>query len=138
MKKRSAQDEASHALQRPECAQRLAYLREKSQNTLAVRHEFKREDAIDWLVSILQTPLAQIDENHPLCEGKRSGRNGTTYWMPSKLAAMELLARMMPGWLVPTRAEFGATPEAVEMLKALRNGEELPEPIDITPSNDQE
>ena len=132
----SAQQQVNHLLQRPEVAARLEWLKEQNANTLAVRHEFKRENAIDYLVSVLTTPFSAIDENHPLCEGKRGGRNGTVYWMPSKIAAMELLCRMMPGWMAPARAEFSASPEAVEMIKALRNGEELPAPIDITPENE--
>ena len=125
-------------LRRPEVANRLEYLKEQNAGTLAKRHEFHREQAIDYLVSILETPFSQIDENHPLCEGKRGGRNGNVFWMPSKLAAMDLLCRMMPGWIAPARAEFSASPEAVEMIRALRNGEELPPPIDITPENDKE
>ena len=53
--------------------------------------------------------------------------------MPSKLGAMDILCRMMPGWLAPIKGELSATPEAVEMLKALRNGEELPKAIEVTP-----
>ena len=115
-----------------EVASRLQYLRERN----ALKSEFKREHAVDYLVSILQTPIGRIDENHPLCEGKRMGRNGTVFWMPSKLAALDLLCRMMPGWLAPVRGEMSASPEAVEMLRALRNGDEVPAPIDITPTHE--
>lgn len=133
-KKSSAQQMSSHLIQdRPEVAARIEHLRQLNAQALEVRHEFKRETAIDYLVSILQTPIGDIDERHPLCEGRRFGRNGTVFWMPSKLAAMDLLCRMMPGWLAPVRGEMSASPEAIEMLRALRNGDDLPRPIDITP-----
>lgn len=128
----SARRRCVEILNRPEVAARLQYLRERN----AQHSEFKREHAVDYLVSILQTPIGDIDENHPLCEGKRMGRNGTVFWMPSKLAALELLCRMMPGWLAPIRADMSASPEAVEMLRALRNGDEVPAPIDITPRHE--
>ena len=129
----SAQQSVNHLMERPEVTNRIEYLKEQNARVLAERHEFNREHAIDYLVSILTTPFSQIDENHPLCEGKRGGRNGTVYWMPSKMAAMDLLCRMMPGWMAPTQGILTASPEAVEMIRALRNGEELPAPIDITP-----
>lgn len=123
---------AARKREEPHVAARILEL----QNITARKYDLKREDAISYLVQILKTPIGDIDDKHPLCEGKRYGKMGMSYWMPSKLGAMELLCRMMPGWLAPVKGEISATPEAIEMLKALRNGEELPasaKAIDVTP-----
>jgi hypothetical protein len=56
--------------------------------------------------------------------------------MPNKVAALRELCEVLPGWSAAHKLEVGPTQELVDLLKAVRNGEPLPEAkvIELPPS----
>lgn len=65
---------------------------------------WKRKRAMDYLVDILETPIAQVSPNHPLCQEFQAAtaRSGAKIKMPGKIDAIRELARMC-GWYEPER-----------------------------------
>jgi hypothetical protein len=65
------------------------------------------------LVEILKTPIGEVNVDHRLCQSyDASGK----VELPSKLGAMQLLAKMC-GWLEPEKHEHGASNELAELLR---------------------
>jgi hypothetical protein len=78
-----------------------------------------RDQAVQYLVEILKTPIEEVNVDHRLCQSydAKSGK----VELPSKLGAMQLLAKMC-GWNAPEKHEHGASNELTEVLKRLRGG----------------
>ena len=81
----------------------------------------KRDEAVEYLVEILKTPIGEVTVDHRLaqsCDAK-SGK----IELPNKLGAMQLLAKMC-GWNEPEKHEFEhgykAQQDLVEVIARLR------------------
>ena len=65
--------------------------------------QLSRHEAVEYLVEILKTPIAEVTANHRLAQSydAKSGK----IELPNKLGAMQLLAKMC-GWNEPEKHEF--------------------------------
>jgi hypothetical protein len=77
---------------------------------------FERADAIKFLVDVLRTPVSELHPSHPLCQSfheSRAGNKSTLHvQMPSKIAALEKLARLR-GWYEPEKKDLEGKLEIV-------------------------
>ena len=81
------------------------------------------DEAVQYLVEILKTPIGEVTVDHRLAQS-RDAKNGKIE-LPNKLGAMQLLAKMC-GWNEPEKHEFEhgfkAQQELVEVIARLRGG----------------
>ena len=113
----TATTEGSKLAKNPDVALRISGLKGVISKKLGEKFDWDADKALTWLVSILETPVGSINENHPLCQEVRRGMNGTTIKMPGKIDAARLMAQMA-GWLAPEKREvaISLTPEAEQAL----------------------
>lgn len=83
--------------------------------------QLSRDEAVQYLVEILKTPIAEVTADHRLAQSydAKSGK----IELPNKLGAMQLLAKMC-GWNEPEKHEFEhgfkERQELVEVIARLR------------------
>ena len=82
--------------------------------------QLSRDEAVQYLVEILKTPIGEVTADHRLAQSydAKSGK----IELPNKLGAMQLLAKMC-GWNEPEKHEFEhgkAQQELVEVKARLR------------------
>lgn len=91
-----------------------------------------REDLARWCMEVITTPISDIADargRHQLAEGITEGEKSTTYRMPSKMAAAQLLARIC-GYLEHEQHKtVDVFIHAREQLRAIRRGEDPNETI---------
>ena len=78
-----------------------------------------RDQAVQYLVEILKTPIGEVTVDHRLAQSydAKSGK----IELPNKLGAMQQLAKLC-GWNEPEKFEHGASDELTELLIKLRGG----------------
>ena len=87
----------------------------------AEKCQLSRDQAIQYLVEILKTPIAEVTVDHRLAQSydAKSGK----IELPNKLSAMQLLAKMC-GWAEPEKHEFEhgfkERQELIEVIVRLR------------------
>jgi hypothetical protein len=110
-----AKENASRLMTNDNVSARIEELRARN----AEKCQLSRDQAVQYLVEILKTPIGEVNVDHRLCQSydAKSGK----VELPSKLGAMQLLAKMC-GWLEPEKHEVGANSELTELLKRLRGG----------------
>jgi hypothetical protein len=83
----------------------------------AEKCQFSRDQAVQYLVEILTTPIEEVTVGHRLAQSydAKSGK----IELPNKLGAMQLLAKMC-GWNEPEKHEHGASNELTQLLRRLR------------------
>ena len=87
----------------------------------AEKSQLSRDEAVQYLVEILKTPIGEVTADHRLAQSydAKSGK----IELPNKLGAMQLLAKMC-GWQAPERHEiehgFKERQELVEVIARLR------------------
>ncbi len=90
--------------------QRVAKVRaaiEAARAELREKSRMKKEDALDWLIDVLRTPVGEVDENHVLAQEVVTDELGDTIVrrrvkMVGKMEAMEKLAKML-SWYEPEK-----------------------------------
>jgi Terminase small subunit len=98
-------------------AARIAELRARN----AEKCQLSRDEAVQYLVEILKTPITEVTADHRLAQSydARSGK----IELPNKLGALQLLAKMC-GWNEPEKHEFEhgfkERQELVEVIARLR------------------
>ena len=87
----------------------------------AEKCQLSRDEAVQYLVEILKTPIAEVTADHRLAQSydAKSGK----IELPNKLGAMQLLAKMC-GWNEPEKHEiehgFKEKQELIEVIARLR------------------
>jgi hypothetical protein len=87
----------------------------------AEKCQLSRDEAVQYLVEILKTPITEVTADHRLAQSydARSGK----IELPNKLGAMQLLAKMC-GWQAPEKHEiehgYKAQQELIEVIARLR------------------
>jgi terminase small subunit-like protein len=87
----------------------------------AEKCQLSRDEAVQYLVEILKTPISEVTADHRLAQSydAKSGK----IELPNKLGAMQLLAKMC-GWNEPEKHEFEhgfkERQELVEVIARLR------------------
>ena len=87
----------------------------------AEKSQLSRDEALQYLVEILKTPIGEVTAEHRLAQSydAKSGK----IELPNKLGAMQLLAKMC-GWNEPEKHEFEhgykAQQDLVEVIARLR------------------
>ena len=113
----SAQQNAHRLSENEGVKARIAELKGRN----AEKCEMAREQAVQYLVEILKTPIGEVTADHRLAQSydAKSGK----IELPNKLGAMQLLAKMC-GWNEPEKHEFEhgykAQQELVEVIARLR------------------
>ena len=98
-------------------ADRIEELRARN----AEKCQLSRDEAVQYLVEILKTPIGEVTADHRLAQSydAKSGK----IELPKKLGAMQLLAKMC-GWNEPEKHEiehgFKEQQELVEVIARLR------------------
>ena len=107
---------------------RLAWLKK----SIADKFEWDELDALRWALSVIQTPVGEVDQDHELCqEYQRTDGSETVtvrYKMPCKMAALEKIMRMK-GWDKGTKAELqaaGAIATFADEMRRIRSRQRPP------------
>jgi len=111
-----AKENASRLMTNDNVSARIEELRARN----AEKCQLSRDQAVQYLVEILKTPIGEVNVDHRLCQS-HDAKSGKVE-LPSKLGAMRLLAKMC-GRLEPEKHEHGASNELTELLKRLRDRE---------------
>jgi phage terminase small subunit len=93
-----------HAM--PEIQARIAHFNGGVADALG----YRRDDAVRDLIFIIRAKPTEVSPDHPYCE-KRLTSWGEYHRFPSKMGALNLLARML-GWNGPTALEVAHDPDA--------------------------
>jgi phage terminase small subunit len=94
---------------------RLAELRLESNRKTALN----LEGAMELLAEIATTPAGLIDKHHRLCESFKDTGDSVEIKMPSKIAALQELGRIL-GWHAADRVEVHAGDSLNNYIVALR------------------
>jgi hypothetical protein len=87
----------------------------------AEKCQLSRDEAVQYLVEILKTPIGEVTADHRLAQSydAKSGK----IELPNKLGAMQLLAKLC-GWNEPEKHEiehgYKAQQELIEVIARLR------------------
>ena len=89
----------------------------------AEKCQLSKDQAIQYLVDILKTPIGVVTVDHQL--GQTFDAKSGKVELPNKLGAMQLLAKMC-GWLTPEKHEiehgYREKEELIEVIKRMRGG----------------
>ena len=113
----SAQQNAHRLSENEGVKARIEELRARN----AEKCQLSRDEAVQYLVEILKTPIAEVTADHRLAQSydAKSGK----IELPNKLGAMQLLAKMC-GWNEPEKHEFEhgfkERQELIEVIARLR------------------
>ena len=113
--KESAHQNACRLRANESVAARIEELRARN----AEKCQLSRDQAVQYLVEILKTPIGEVTVDHRLAQSydAKSGK----IELPNKLGAMQQLAKLC-GWNEPEKFEHGADDELTELLIKLRGG----------------
>jgi Terminase small subunit len=113
----SAQQNAHGLSENEGVKARIAELRARN----AEKCQLSRDEAVQYLVEILKTPIAEVTADYRLAQSYDA--KGGKIEVPNKLSAMQLLAKMC-GWNEPEKHEFDhgykAQQNLVEVIARLR------------------
>ena len=102
--KKSSKADASALANHPKVAAEIA----RRQREAEARADMKRDDMVRYLVSILHTPVGELNDSHPLVQEINTVHRGDTDFLRikalPKLQAARLLCQIM-GWLKPQEEE---------------------------------
>jgi phage terminase small subunit len=107
--------DAAQLLVKGSISSRITELRVQSQRKIALT----REDALELLAEIITTPAGAINKHHRLCESFKETADEVVIRMPSKIAAMQELCRIL-GWHAADRVEVHAGDSLNKYIVALR------------------
>lgn len=97
---------------------------ERLKGETAALSSMTREEAVNYLIEAITTPIEEIGPDSPLCEEYEVKPDGTIKTKSvSKLGAMKELARIT-GMNAPQKVEVSADSEVVEMLRGLTGAKE--------------
>jgi Terminase small subunit len=106
---------ACQLLRIPKISHRVTEIRLQSQRKAALN----REAAIELLAEIATTPAGAINKHHRLCESFKDTGEVSEIKMPSKIAALQELGRIL-GWHAADRVEVHAGDSLNNYIVALR------------------
>ena len=86
--------QATVMLADPKIAQRVKELKRSFREMLAEKFGIRAETIARILVEVIETPIGELDENHPLTEVFRRNKYGTTIRGMSKMGAIHMLCKM--------------------------------------------
>jgi phage terminase small subunit len=100
----SSKADASALANHPKVAAEIT----RRQREAEARADMKRDDMVRYLVSILHTPVSELDDTHPLVQEINTTHRGDTDFLRikalPKLQAARLLCQIM-GWLKPAEED---------------------------------
>lgn len=110
---KSAIERACQLLSDINIASRVEEIQAAVRDKLEKRLGWSQEKAIAYLVSILETPVGEVDENHRLAQEIGYDTQGQKkIKLPGKGDAMKQLAAMA-GWNAPEKVEHSGTTEII-------------------------
>ncbi len=83
------------------------------------RAEIDRDYLIQFWREVLETPIGEIDENHPLAQEYQANADGVKVKMPAKDGAGKELARLI-GAYAPDKVEVSADDALTKLLGEIR------------------
>lgn len=107
--------DASQLLVKGRISSRVSELRLQSQRKIALN----REAAIELLAEIATTPAGAINKHHRLCESFKDTSEVSEIKMPSKIAALQELGRIL-GWHAADKVQISADDSLGAYIVALR------------------
>jgi len=122
----SANVSASRLLKNANILLRIDEFRQEGDKIAKQEVGFTIADAVKFLVSVVNTPVGEVDETNPLCqEVSYSDMGAKKTKMPDKLRALDLLAKLSPNsWFAPQKVEVSGDVHLVAadaVNKALSN-----------------
>lgn len=121
-KRPTAQHNACDTLRHPLIQERIERLREMDKRAIEEKLGFGREQLARFYVDALQTPVGDVDQDHPLCQEYTVtvGEHSTTtkLKMVGKLEAGKALAQMA-GWVGGGGSGEGKAPQVTINLGAV-------------------
>jgi len=116
----SAQTGAGRLLADPKIAARVAELKRQVEKIADEVFHFTKADLLRWHLSVLQTPVSEIDEDHRLCqEYSLSATGAMKVKMVPKMDAAKQIAAMC-GWNTADEAAKKTADGLTELLTDLR------------------
>jgi phage terminase small subunit len=112
--KAAASTSAWRALRRPEVRDYLAEMEGDAREFV----EATREEIVEYLLSVVLTPVGDLTPESVLAQEWSEDEKGIRVKMPSKIAAIQELNRML-GFHGVHRVEVTAEADVVEMLRTL-------------------
>ena len=106
---------ACQLLRKTKIAYRVSELRLQSERKIALN----REAAIELLAEIATTPAGAINKHHRLCESFKDTSEVTEIKMPSKIAALQELGRIL-GWHAADKVQISASDSLGAYIVSLR------------------
>lgn len=118
----AAEVEACKALKKPKIK---AYIKAERAR-LEKAGQFERSNLVDYLVSVIRTPVGQLDGGSPLVqeytieEGEAGTRTRTKVKMANKLQAAKQLAEVM-GWNKPQEVKVDLSEKLSTIISKIRS-----------------
>jgi hypothetical protein len=78
-----------------------------------------REQALDWLASVIRTPAGQVTKDSPLCQSYKVTGGVEEIRMPDKIAAVTQIAKMC-GWHTPDKIHLQAEDTLTAFMQSIR------------------
>lgn len=82
----------------------------------AKRNEITKDELIAWWEEVRDTPVGEIDQDHPLAQEYQAGESGIKIKMPSKERAMMEIARLT-GAYEPEKKQVGLDDDLAEIIR---------------------
>ena len=116
----SAQTLGPEMLRNPQISLRVHELRREVRALAAKNFAMTKVTMLNWLKSIIDTPVGEVTVGHALAQEYSTNDTGTRVKMPGKLEAAEKIIRMM-GWNEPDQlaVDYGLSPEAQQQLDSI-------------------
>lgn len=111
---KSARQLASRLLTKANIQARIEWIRSESLKKV----QFEIEEAAQFCVNVIRTPVGEIDQDSPLAQEIKPTQFGDQVKLPAKLDAMDRLAKLK-GWFKDEAAEQGRIADALGDLVAL-------------------
>jgi phage terminase small subunit len=110
---------AFHLLKNPKIQKRI----EEITGETAKRNDISKDELLAWWMEVRDTPVGEIDQDHPLAQEVTVGDSGIKIKMPSKERAMMEIARLT-GAYEPEKKEIGLDDDLAEIIRLATGGKE--------------
>jgi hypothetical protein len=114
---------ASEIAGNPGISERIVWLKAEIARKVTDEFAWRDIDALNWALSVIQTPIGKIDKNHPLCQEYSYTSNehgGAERWkMPAKMDALAKIIQIK-GWDKGTEADRKIADALSDELTAIR------------------
>ena len=120
-KREFAKSGATKVLKKPHVRAYVEKLRAEVAEQTMLEMVASRQEALEFLTAVLRTPAGKVDELSKLCQSFKRTATALEVRMPSKLDAVDRLAKML-GWDAPKKVEHDSKDGLLELLEAIRAG----------------